>query len=245
MDEKPLEKSTLEEGITLVELFNSLKHNLILMIGIGIFVVALGIIYTWFLVTPMYTSSVDLHIYNVNENVTTVNQIKNNVKEIAKYDEIVEAVVLKLGLEYQDLDAKVKSIKSRISTSDIGSASAVKVSYEDSDPIMATRIVNAIADETARRVNIPKGNEESLAFSEEELIVINRPKEDPNQAPSSPNKVLNLAISVVLGGIIAVVVVILKEQFSLYFKSKQEVERITKYSVIAAIPAQKGVKFGE
>lgn len=245
MNEKLLEQNTLEEGITLVDLINSLKQNIFLMFLIGILVVILGFIYTWFIVTPMYTSSVDIHIINVNENVTTVNQIKNNVKEIAKYDEIIEAVINDLNLDYDDIEEKIHDLKSRITTSDIGSASAVKISYEDSDPIMATRIVNAIADETAKRVNIPKGQEGSLAFSEEQLIVINRPREDKNQKPSSPNKILNMAISVVLGGIIAVVVVILKDQFSVYFKTKSEVERITKYSVIATIPAKKGVKFGE
>jgi len=251
MDEKNLNQENIDEGITLVELFNSLKQNLVLMLGIGILVVLLGIIYTWFIVTPMYTSSVDIHIKieKIDEitnpsyvNVSIVNQVKQNIKEIAKYPEIIEAVIEDLNLPYNNLEAKVNSIRGRIRTSDIGSASAVKISYEDVDPVMATRIVIAIAEETKNRINSEK---KSLAYFIEQLEVVNRPRENPNQAPSSPNKVLNLAISVVLGGIIAVVIVILKEQFSSYFKTKSEVEKFTKYSVIAEIPARKGVKFGE
>src|SRR5690554_905959 len=254
MDEKNLNQENIDEGITLVELFNSLKQNLVLMLGIGILVVLLGIIYTWFIVTPMYTSSVDIHIKieNIDDitnpsyvNVSIVNQVKQNIKEIAKYPEIIEAVIEDLNLPYNNLEAKVNSIRGRIRTSDIGSASAVKISYEVVDPVMATRIVIAIAEETKNRINIEESEKENLAYFMEQLEVVNRPRENPNQAPSSPNKVLNLAISVVLGGIIAVVIVILKEQFSSYFKTKSEVEKFTKYSVIAEIPARKGVKFGE
>ncbi len=250
MDEKLIDSKEAEESISLAELFGSLKRNILLLLVIVIFVLGLGVVYTWFVVDPMYSSSVDLQISNVNESVATVNQIKSNVKEIVKYSEIIEVVVVDLNLGSTDtasIEAKAKDIAKRVSSGDIGSSSAVKVSYQDKDPVLATKIVIAIAEETARRVNIPKDDIDSgsLAFSEETLVLLNRPRENPNQSPSSPNKVLNLTISLVLGMIVAVVVVIMKEQFSSYFKSKREVERITNYSVIAMIPARKGVKKGE
>lgn len=245
MNEKIVEQEIHDEGITLTELFDTLKHNILLLLLITLGVTILGFVYTWFVVTPMYTSSIDIQISSVNENVTTVNQIKNNVKEIAKYKEIIEEVIKNEGIPYTNIEATANSIRSRVTTSDIGNASAVRISYEDSDPVRSTKIVIAIANETARRVNIPKGEEGSLAYSSEKLETINMPRENPTKAPSSPNKTLNLAISVVLGGIIAVVFVILKEQFSSYFKTKKEVEKLTKYSVIALIPGHKGVKCGE
>ena len=246
MNERVLEQENIDDGITLVELFNALKQNILLLMLITFAVVLAGVAYTWFGVTPMYTSSVDIQISIQNENINTINQVKNNVKEIVKYLDIIEPVIEDLNIPYTNLSASANSISKRVSSSDIGSSSAVRIRYEDSDPVRAARIVVAIAEETARRVNLPKDTEsESLAFTTEELRLINRPIENPNQAPSSPNKMLNLAISVILGGIIGVVVIILKEQFSSYFKTKKEVEKATKISVLAMIPAKDGKKHGE
>ncbi|MCK9471188.1 MAG: Wzz/FepE/Etk N-terminal domain-containing protein [Bacilli bacterium] len=246
MDEKIVGHEHIEDGITLVDLFNALKQNIVLLLLIGIVVVGIGAFYTWFMVTPMYSSSIDIQISNAaNENVSTVTQVRSNVKEIVKYDEVIEEVIVLLDIEYTDIDQAIKSIKSRISSSDIGSASAVRVTYEDVDPIRATKVVIALAQATADRVNIPKGQEGSLAFASENLVPVNIPRENPNKAPSSPNKMLNLAISVILGGIIGVVIVILKEQFSRFFKSGKEVEKFTNIKVIALIPEQEGVKKGE
>lgn len=245
MDEKIIGQENIDDGITLVDLFNALKKNIILLLLIGLVVVTLGIIYTWFMVTPMYTSKVNIQISNVNENVATVNQIKNNIKAIVSYDEIVEEVIHELDIPYEDIDATINSIIGRISSADVGSAAAVKITFEDKDPVQASRIVIALAEATARRVNIPKGIDGSLAFANETVELINKPRLNPDQAPSSPNKMLNIAISVILGGIIGIVIVILKEQFSSYFIDKKEVEKYTNISVIAMIPAKNGVKIGE
>src|SRR5690554_5783072 len=170
MDEKIVGHEHIEDGITLVDLFNALKQNIVLLLLIGIVVVGIGAFYTWFMVTPMYSSSIDIQISNAaNENVSTVTQVRSNVKEIVKYDEVIEEVIVLLDIEYTDIDQTIKSIKSRISSSDIGSASAVRVTYEDVDPIRATKVVIALAQATADRVNIPKGQEGSLAFASENL----------------------------------------------------------------------------
>ena len=245
MDEKIIGQENIDDGITLADLLNALKKNIILLLFVGIVVVILGIVYTWFMVTPMYTSKVNIQISNINENVTTVNQIKNNIIAIVTYEDIIEEVIYELDIPYEEIDVTVKSIIRRVSASDVGSASAVKVTYEDNDPVQASKIVIAIAEATARRVNIPKGSEGSLAFSSETVALINKPRLNPNQAPSSPNKMLNIAISVILGGIIGIVIVILKEQFSSYFIDKKEVEKYTNLTVIAMIPSKNGVKIGE
>src|SRR5690554_6761008 len=93
MNERVLEQENIDDGITLVELFNAIKQNIFLLMGITLAVMIVGIIYTWYVVTPMYTSSVDIHISIENENINTINQVKNNAKEIVKHTDIIEVVV--------------------------------------------------------------------------------------------------------------------------------------------------------
>lgn len=235
-----------DESISLSELFNIFRKNILILILVTLITLGIGGFYTWYVVTPMYTSTVDIQISNVNESVATVVQIKNNVKEIVKYEDIISVVVDELNIPTTNKKATSKQIAKRVSSADIGSASAVRVSYQDKDQEMATKIVIAIAQETIRRVNIPKEEiGESLAFSEETLVLLNEPVVDPNQKPSSPNKMLNLSVSILLGLVLGAVIVIMKEQFSSYFKSKKEIEKFTNYSVIAVIPALKEGKKNE
>lgn len=251
MDEKNIVIEENTEGFTLLELFNAIKNNIIILLLIFIGVVALGVFYTEYFVTPMYTSSIDLQIYIEHEATSgtdnakayTANQVANNIKEIVKYEEIIEAVIENENISYNDLDSKVRSIASRISSSQIGQSSAVRISYKDSNPIKASEIVIALAKEVERRVNLPYSNDEneksgSLRFATEKITPINYPKINPNQAPSSPNKSLNIIISVLLGVIIGVVVVILKEQFSTKFASKKEIESQLQLPVLAVIPTR-------
>jgi len=54
--------------------------------------------------------------------------------------------------------------------------------------------------------------------------------------PTSPNKILNVIISLLLGGILALGIVFVKELFNNKFQSTQELERTLKINVIAAVP---------
>lgn len=258
MDEKNVVIEESNEGFTLLELFNAIKNNIIILLLIFIGVVALGVFYTEYLVTPMYTSSIDLQIYiehevtsgTDNAKAYTANQVANNIKEIVKYNEIIEAVIESENIPYRDLDSKVKSIANRISSSQVGQSSAVRISYKDPNPVKASEIVIALAKEVERRVNLPYGSEDiektgSLRFATEKITPINYPKINPNQAPSSPNKSLNIIISILLGGIIGVVVVILKEQFSTKFTSKKEIESLLQLPVLAVIPNREGFDIHE
>ena len=94
--------------------------------------------------------------------------------------------------------------------------------------------------ELTRRLNLEKEHPDSLKFATEETNLQNEPDIKPNQRPSSPNKPLNLIISFLLGIIVGVVFVILKEQFSNIFQSEKDVENTLKLPVIAMVPAADG-----
>ena len=49
--------SETDHGFTLIEFFQYLWKNFILILGIIITTVVVGVIYTWFIATPMYTST--------------------------------------------------------------------------------------------------------------------------------------------------------------------------------------------
>ena len=246
------EKNLLEEnneGFTLLELLNILKNNLILLILIVIGFFIVGFFYTKYIVTPMYTSSIDILI-SIEEGPNTgtdsakthtARQVANNIREFIKFHDIIDVVVSE-----NNLQISVNQVANNISTSLRGDATAVKISYQDASPEQASLIVTALAQELSRRINLPRvddegeTNKESLKFATESVKLINQPKVPT--IPTSPNLILNLIISILLGGIVGVVIVILKEQFSTKFSTKTEVERVLKLPVLALIPEKDDYK---
>jgi len=250
MDEKQVNLTErIEEGFTLIELWYIIKNNFLwLFLTIFLFLL-LGGLYTFYIVKPMYKSSIDILIHIEHDPETsgtdsskamTARQVVNNVREYVKYQDVIHTVLDKkqeeLGIDYS-----WKKVEKHLSTSAIGDSTSVKIIYEDTDPVVAQKMVIAIADELAYRFNLDKENPESLKFATETVKPINRPVINPHQGPSSPNKTLNLIISFLLGAIVGVVFVILKEQFSNIYQSEKDVENTLRLPVIAMIPLMDGV----
>lgn len=247
MNEKRDMFEETSDGFTLLELFNAIKNNLLLLLAIVVVFFGLGIVYTYFIVTPMYTSSVSLQIH-IEKGETTgtdavkavaVTQVANNIKEYIKFPDVIKPVVEEHYNETdpQKINRLIKMTASRISTAQIGSSSAVQISYEHEDPLVAAQIIIDLAEALVDRVNREPTEEGSLKFSTESIRIINRPLVDPNQRPSSPNIILNLSVSLILGMIAGVVIVILKEQFKNYYSSKKDVESTLHIPVLAIIAA--------
>ncbi|HBP26336.1 MAG TPA: hypothetical protein DD618_05230 [Acholeplasmatales bacterium] len=237
-----VEENNVAEGFTLMELLTIIKNNLILLLLIIIGFAVLGFVYTNYLVTPMYTASIDMIIYVADTEtsgsdtarLTTADKVAENIKEFVKFKDIIENVIEQNTLEYD-----WNYIQEHVTSKSIGEAAAVTVSFEDPDPVLARTIVMALAEELKNNINtkVPGVDPDALRFASETITLQNASDLDPNQAPSSPNKLMNYVISFLLGVVIGVVVVILKEQFSTRYNSKSEVERTLQLPVIALIPA--------
>jgi capsular polysaccharide biosynthesis protein len=102
--------------------------------------------------------------------------------------------------------------------------------------VVAQKMVTALAQELTRRLNLEKDDPDSMKFATEYAKIYNEPVLNPNQRPSSPNKPLNMIISLLLGVIVGVVFVILKEQFSNTFQTQRDVENTLGLPVIALVP---------
>ena len=76
--------------------------------------------------------------------------------------------------------------------------------------------------------------ENAFIYLEDRLILLD--EASLPSAPSSPNKVLNVVISVILGGIVALGVVFAKEFFNNKFKTSDELEKYLNVKVLASVP---------
>ncbi|MGD9604696.1 MAG: YveK family protein [Bacilli bacterium] len=236
-----VDDSSVNEGFSLMELITIIKNNLIYIILTTVVFFVLGFVYTNYFVTPMYTSSIDMIIYVADTEtsgtdtarMTTADKVAENIKEFIKFKDIIEDVIDQENLTYE-----WHYIRDHITTNDIGAATAVTVTYEDSSPLRARQIVIALARELAENINtkVPGQDPDALRFASETITLQNEPDMDANQAPSSPNKLLYYVISILLGLIVGVGFIFIKETLSTRYNSKNEVERVLQLPVIALIP---------
>lgn len=225
-----------EEGISLQDLFRIIWENTALILIITMWVTVIGIVYTFAIVTPKYTADtslivqVDVEATGTNEQsaIVIANNLIGTYKEFIVSNKVLETVREDIP---ELANASLSSLKNSISVSTTSNILIIHIKVENESPELAQEIANQIVENS---IEIANDDQNPYILLQDKLIVLDVAKLPEN--PSSPNKMLNIAISIILGGIIALGVVFLKEFFNNKYKSIEEVEKHLNVKVIAAVP---------
>jgi len=222
------------EGITFVDLFNMLLRNIFLIIAITVAITIIGVIYTFRFVEPRYASDADVWVQidtSANENggnptdydFNTTLRIVQSVAELFEKDVITNKTIEDLNLSETN-----REFSKNLKVSYNSNSFFINISYEYEDPVVAGNVVNKIIANT-------------IEYANEHLPAISNTVVPIGQAEigkySSPNKPLNIIISVVLGGMVGVGAALLFEALKTTVRNKEELESfLPKYKVIGQIP---------
>ena len=224
------------EGISLQDLFKIVWNNIALILIITMWVVVIGIVYTFSVVKPTYTANtalvvqVDPETSGTNEQsaIVIANNLIGTFKEFIVSNTVIESVIN----DIPELNGvSISTIKNSVSISTISQVLIFYVSVEYSSPELAQEIANTLINNA---IEIANDEVNPYIFLQNKLMVMDEALLPT--APSSPNKTLNIIISGLLGGIIALGVVFIKEFFNNKYKSVEELERHLNIKVIAAVP---------
>ncbi|MBU1144332.1 MAG: hypothetical protein KJ971_00560 [Firmicutes bacterium] len=237
MDEMNQQEMVVEEGITLSELLKIVWNNIVLIFLVTLWVTVIGIVYTFVVVTPKYTAQTSIMVQVDVSSTSTSEQsaiyVAQNLiatyKEFVVSDRVLNTVVsdiADLGTNYS-----ISSLKNSITVSSSTSVLIIYIEVENESAILATEIANQLVENSIEIANDP---ENAYVLLQNKLKVLDSAVE-PNY-PSSPNKMLNVVISVLLGGILSLGIVFVKELFNNKFQSASDLEKYLKINVIAAVP---------
>jgi len=183
-----------------------------------------------FVLMPVYKSTTTLIVLRdemapyseININTLTLNQnLVRTYSELAKSRSVAEEVI-----KNNNLDFTPEELSSKIEVN-LGETEVLKITASDSNPEMAALIANAVAQALSRKVH---------KFLNIKNIQVLDPAV-PSGIPVNNNIFLNVMLAGILGLIITIAIIFVREYLDDTIRNSDEVESYLKLPVLGLIPA--------
>ncbi|MBK5245309.1 MAG: lipopolysaccharide biosynthesis protein [Eubacteriaceae bacterium] len=220
------------EEISLQEILERLKENWKMIIAITVLFMALVTVFTIFFINKEYSSSTTLIVGkpegytssasdNANE-LRTNQQLVGTYSEIAKSKSVMSEVNLGLGLDISN-----SALAKMISVSTVNETEIIEITVTSQDPVLATTIANKTAAVFMTNVT------DLMKINNLQVVDI----AEVNKNPVSPNLKLNIAIAFLLGLVVSVFIVFIRETLNTRVKTVDELKKlIESIPIVAIIP---------
>ncbi|MEG2596421.1 MAG: Wzz/FepE/Etk N-terminal domain-containing protein [Ruthenibacterium sp.] len=217
------------ETIDLRELFGIIRGHLLMILTVAILFAVGGGLFTAFLITPQYEASATM-IVNTRQDQNAVvtsdqlNSARNLVSTygiIVRSDMVLDKVIaaLNLPMNYQELGKKV-------TVSAVNETQVMEITATDPDPALAKAIVKEITKIS------PDVIMDTVEAGSVKVISESRAGENP----VSPNLMMNIAVSFMLGLVVTTGIVLLKEMLNNTFKTDADITKNLHLPILGVIP---------
>lgn len=214
------------ETIDLKEIIQIVKKYIVLIMVVPVVFAIIGAIVSIYLIDPVYESSTTLIVNQNNNSTEAINKgdvdlsksLIYTYAEMAKSNTVLDNTKNRLNIDSIGADT--------ISVSPVRDTQILKIAVRNNDPILATDIANTLVEEfTLEIARITKS---------ENVAVVDFAKVPKN--PIKPNKLMNTVIAGMLGGMLILFVVFLKEYLDNTIKTERDIEKYLGISIIGTIP---------
>ena len=218
-----------EYEIDLREIFEMLKKRWLMIVSITLVAAVASGVISFFVLIPKYETSTTMIVSYKQDQSSLMNyqelqmsqKLVATYSQIVKSDRIAEAVIDKL-----DLDLSAGELNSKITVSQVGETEILKITVKDDDPSLAALIANTEAEVFQQEIN---------DMMEVESVSTIDVAKVPG-SPVSPNKLMNIAIATVLGMMVSVGLVFVREFLDRTYKTPIDIERHLGLPILGAIP---------
>ena len=221
----------MEETIDLREYFFILKKKMWLIALSAIICGLISGLVSFFVLEPVYEANTSLIVNKEIENETTQMTTTDDLNYVQKlaitYGEIIKSrAVITSTIEKLKLDMTYEELEDIISVSNVLDTQIIKVSVEHKNPVLATKICNTIPQIFTTEV------QRIVKASGVEVIDRAIVPEDPIK----PNKIVNIAVGMILGLMVSTFVIFLKEVFNTSIKEPKDIEEKLGIPVFGVVP---------
>src|SRR5690625_1407187 len=226
-----MEVPLMEETISLKEIFEVIKKRfwLISAFVCGAAVIAAAISY--FVLTPTYEANSQFIVNQGEQDQSaqySINDVRMNVELINTYNVIITSpVILEEVVETLNLPYSSGSLKDKIQVSSAENSQVVTVTVTDESPVTAAEISNTTVE--VFQDKLPD------LMNVDNVKILSEAKLSENPSPVAPKPMLNIAIALVLGGMIGVGLAFLLEYLDTTITTEEDVEKYLELPVLGVI----------
>ena len=221
----------MEETIDLREYFFILKKKIWLIVTSALVCGLISGLVSFFVLTPVYEANTSLIVNKEVENETTQMTTTDDLNYVQKlavtYGEIIKSrTVITSTIEKLNLDMTYEELSESISVTNVDSTQIIKISVQNKNPLIATKICNTIPQIFTTEV------QRIVKASGVEVI----DKAILPENPIKPNKTMNVLIAMVLGAMASVFIIFLIEALNTKIKEPKDIEEKLGISVFGVVP---------
>lgn len=224
-----------EVEISLVELYRVVRPYLLHIVLVALVFSMLSFLYTKVIVKPIYESRASIVVNNrrseteiiTNDEITTARNLANLYAVIIKSESVLQPVINRSGEEIN-----INQLSSKVSVSAVDNTAVLSIRVKDQDPQVALEYLREIVS-TAPSVLEDKVEAGSVKVISEPSV---------STTPVSPNTTMNVAIAGILGGMLALGVVLLRHFLDRTIKSEEDINEKLGLPVIGVVPSFEKVR---
>lgn len=221
------------EEISLHDILDMLKENWKFIVILTLCFMIIVSVFTIFFMNKEYSSYTTLMVgssegYSNSNANANYNEVLTNQKLVGTYSEIAKSKSVVSEVENNlNLDLSDGQLAKMIEVTSVNDTELIKITVTDEDPVEAANIAN----ETAKVFMSNIG--ELMKISNLQVV----DAAEVNSTPVSPNLKLNVAIAFLLGIVVSVFIIFIREMLNTSVKSVEELkELIDGVPVVAVIP---------
>lgn len=223
------------EELDLKELFSMFWNKKAEIALITLILVVIGVVYSYFFITPVYTASTTLVLVQSSSTVSqtgdsgiTSTDITMNSKLVSTYSELIKTntVFGQVASNLNIPDEEAKVIKKNISVSSVQDTEIIQITVKDEDPNKAATVANEIAKVFSEKI--------VEIYNISNLYLLDR-AEAPTYA-SNINHTKDIIIFAFIGIVIAVAYVLVANMLDNTIKTEEDIEKMGGLVVLTLIP---------
>ena len=221
----------MEEKIDLREYFFILKKKIWLIVASALVCGLISGLVSFFVLSPVYEANTSLivnkEVGNETTEMTTTDDLNYVQKLALTYGEIIKSrTVITSTIEKLGLDMTYSELANAVSVTNVSDTQIIKISVQNENPLIATKICNAIPEIFSTEV------QRIVKASGVEVI----DKAIMPQNPIKPNKKMNVLIAMVLGVMVSVFIIFLIEALNTKIKEPRDIEEKLGIPVFGVVP---------
>ena len=232
MDDRAIQKNE-EIEIDLQKVFGAVWNKAWLIAVVSVLCAVIAFVGTFFFITPQYEATAMFYVNNNNLSLGDAS-VSISSGDLTTSRNLVDSYIVILNtretlvdvIDYAGASLTYKELREKISSSSVNETEIFQVTVTDPNPQEAEKLANAIAYILPKRIGtIIDGTSAKVADA---AVVPTR--------PSSPSYTNNTIIGFLLGFVLTVGVIALREIFDVTIRSEEDVVRISNHPVLAAVP---------